>query len=401
MADVENGTAAAAPKPKASETTREYVVLTPIPGELETGGENAWAIVGRPTAATDADARKQVGQTLLEAQKAHGQCQDHRELGLSDVPEQAGQAFLRELWGDGDAPGFLQTWTLHDKRSEYWPHWRGVQTDGQRDTFTAMGTTPRRHGAKHRAKAEQVCATPGLWLDLDVKEGAFPNQHQALSMARRHLLPTLLVASGYGIHAYYLFTDGPWIFRSVAERDEAASLSFRWFTLHQQSAARHGWHVDQLGDLARLMRLPGTWNCKRRDDAKLVRVLRERGPRYTRADFRELLSDVPEQPPGPTSLFDGTVALTGDTSAYAAKLDALIANSPEFAAVWERERTFPSHSEADLSLCSLAAGAMTDPELAQLIAQHRGTDPKGRRADYVARTIRRARSAPARLPHAA
>lgn len=64
MAGTESGAATAAPKPKASETTRVYIVLTPTGGGLETGGEPAWTIVGQPTASTDSEARKIVGQTL-------------------------------------------------------------------------------------------------------------------------------------------------------------------------------------------------------------------------------------------------------------------------------------------------------------------------------------------------
>jgi hypothetical protein len=88
MADVENGAATAAPKPKASETTREYIVLTPTGGGLETGGKPAWAIVGQPTASTDAEARKIVGQSLPE---------DERDAPLVAVPVRYWQPKKRKV----------------------------------------------------------------------------------------------------------------------------------------------------------------------------------------------------------------------------------------------------------------------------------------------------------------
>jgi hypothetical protein len=61
--------------------TREYVVLTATAGESDTGAEVTsglnWTVVGRPTAGTDAEARKIVGQQLPE---------DERDNPLVAVP---------------------------------------------------------------------------------------------------------------------------------------------------------------------------------------------------------------------------------------------------------------------------------------------------------------------------
>jgi len=67
--------------------------------------------------------------------------------------------------------------------------------------------------------------------------------------------------------------------------------------------------------------------------------------------------------------------------------------------VWNGDRAFPSLSEADMSLCSLAAAAMNDAELVALIQANRArhgdeaAQAKGRREGYLRRTISRARSA--------
>lgn len=305
----------------------------------------------------------------------------------------AGQHFLHELWGD-TPPGLMQTWTLQDKRSEYHAHRRSVQHDGHRDVFTAVGTTARALSPKTRAHAKQICAIAGMWLDLDVKPGAFRDLEAAIAHAKAYLKPTILVDSGHGLHAYHLFGE-PWIFRSLEDRAEAASLAQRWQYLHRRGGSIT---IDSTFDLARLMRLPGTVNAKDPDDPRPVYVIGEPGPGYAVDDVRDLLRNVKVPDAGTPGT--GPVALTGDTGAFGAKLDALLANSPEFEAVWTGQRLFGSMSEADLSLCSMAASAMTDPELATLIQTHRSAHgdadavAKGQRKDYLERTIRRARSTP-------
>jgi hypothetical protein len=85
------------------------------------------------------------------------------------------------------------------------------------------------------------------------------------------------------------------------------------------------------------------------------------------------------------------VRITGDTTAFAAKLDAILAFDPQFAALWVGAMTQPTFSGTQLRLCSLASGAMTDPELASLIRlhhlRHRGEGAASPPDDYIKRTI--------------
>ena len=313
-----------------------------------------------------------------------------------------GVAFLRALWQpDGvPVPGYVQIWTLHDKTSTYLQDPAAARNfDGHADVYTAVGTTARRHGARQRAKANQIAALAGCWLDLDVEPGKIPTRDDAFALASAHLPPTITVDSGGGLHAWHLF-ERPWVFASIADREAAMRLAWQWQSLHRTT---NGGRLDATHDLARLMRLPGTLNAKDPAAPRPVTWNGEIGPRYPLQPLRDLVaSSVPDTPAAAPSGLTGAgarVNLTGPLDQYAAKLDALLANSPEFAAVWTGQRTFPSLSEADLSLCSMAAGAMTDPELAQLIAHHRSNErfdenaqAKGRRTGYLRLTIQRARS---------
>ncbi len=328
--------------------------------------------------------------------------------------------FLCALWGDvpqSDGP-FIQLWTLASKRSEYYASAQGVAVDGEPDVFTGVGLAGKRLGAGHRAKANEVVALAGLWLDLDVAPpttagpggsspmpsstlgktpGRFANHTQALSFANHFKRPTITVDSGSGgVHAWYLFPQ-PWRFRTRDEQACAGIIAQQWVGLHQREALRRGVHLDSVGDLARILRVPGTVNSK---CDGVVTVLEGQGPRHTYSDLALLLRDMPIEPQRPTV---AAARVPGDATRFDEKLDALLANSPEFAAAWDHHpsaaRRDLSPSAWDLCLCTLAHGAMNDAELQALIRRHRETWDydlrKLDRAKYVDDTIAKARAVPA------
>ncbi len=299
------------------------------------------------------------------------------------------QDFLAECWG-AKVPGWLTIWRMANKQSHYWPHTAISDFyDYEPDVFHSIGTCVRELGRHRRPGNDNIAAICGLYLDIDGVGGT-----AELTYAE----PTITVNSGNGIHPYYLFDDGPWIFRSVEERTQAAALVRGWVRLHP--AADQSVH-----DLSRVMRLPETVNAKDTDYPRPVKVIKADGPRHKRADLLDLVRANLAGQTRTDAWSTPHIELTGDTSAFVAKLDALLDLSPEFAAVWHGERTFPTTkgrtnlSAADLSLCTLAAGAMTDPELAKLIDLHRcqwGTAEdiyKGQRRDYQELTIGKARAA--------
>lgn len=317
------------------------------------------------------------------------------------------RAFLTALWGDvpQSAGPFIQLWTLTDKRSEYYASAAGVTVDGQPDVFTGVGLAGRRHGAKQRAKAPEVVAIAGLWLDLDVGPGKIATRDDAFALSNAYAPPTITVDSGNGLHCWYLF-ERPWVFRTKSEQARARIIAQQWVALHQIKAAESFAHIDSVGDLARLLRIPGTVNAK--DPAKPRPVMAlgmnpADGPRHSYSDLARHLTGMPivEQAPALAS-----VAVPGDASQFAAKFDALMANSPEFAARWNHNGAPPSGdnlSAWDLSLCALAAGAMNDADLRALIVAHRqawgGANdlakcwrPPGPNGDYIDLTIARARA---------
>lgn len=320
----------------------------------------------------------------------------------------AAQRFLEALWGD-PPPGLIQVWQLDGRRSYYARAVAGAAyyLADHVDAYIGVGLAHRDLGRHRRARNEQVVAIPGVWLDIDVdggpenKTGAAPTVDAALDLASAVLPPTLTVSSGYGVHAWHLL-PAPWRFADRDDQLAGAKLAAQWSALHRQAAADRGWSIDATHDLARLLRAPGSFNGKGNDPAP-VELIDGDGPRHqldALTGAAAAAGDVPTSldrdadPAGELPVVDIDAARTLDP----AVLDALIANSDEFRQTWLHARRGNwSMSEYDLALCSLAADALNDQQLAGLIAMHRrawsdgGDDPKARRLDYIRRTVAKAR----------
>ena len=178
---------------------------------------------------------------------------------------------------------------------------------------------------------------------------------------------------------------------------------------------REGYTLDSTGDLARVLRLPGTLHRKDSANIRRVRIVHPADgllngnlARYDLATF-----NVPA-PPAPTfdSESQAAIPLAPPAAIPSAafpvtKFALLCENCLEFKQAWEHKRALadPSPSGFDLSLANYAAaGGWTDGEIAALLFAHRsqyGEDPaKAQRPDYLAETIRKARSYAAGLDKA-
>ena len=318
----------------------------------------------------------------------------------------AGQ-FLRELWGD-PPPGQVLVWMLPQKRSTWYFKLDGVaaQLEGyaDRDIYTGVGiaASDAKVTSATRTTLANVAGIPGLWADIDVagpahkKPNLPPTEEDARGLlGKLPFAPTILVHSGHGLQAWWLFSS-PWMFQSEEERYQAQALA-RWW--HGKLAAlfhEKGWTLDATHDLARVMRLPGTYNNKA--ERVPVTVLSSDGPRVS---VQELLDLVPmteekvvEQICMPVV---GEIILSPDADPPVLKLLSLMENDQKFKRSWEHRRpdlTDQSASGYDQSLANIAlAAGWSDQEIANLMIAHRrkyGEDLK-LREDYYQRTIGRAK----------
>jgi len=121
-----------------------------------------------------------------------------------------------------------------------------------------------------RGSAADVVGIRELFADLDVKPGGLTSFVAANSVIQElsGLLgtrPVAIVSTGHGLQPHWrlcrdLGTD--WSPSDTAARQKAAGVLRRWGRLVQAVAERHGGSVDNVYDLARILRVPGTTNCK-------------------------------------------------------------------------------------------------------------------------------------------
>lgn len=312
--------------------------------------------------------------------------------------------FLRAMWGE-TIGGWVQIWTPQTKRSTGFSDLSGVDRfiEGHRnqDWYTGVGLAAKPCRPQERVTSTEVIAIAGLWADVDYshpvhqKPNLPPGEEAACRLIyEMPVAPTVLVHTGHGLQAWWWFPS-PWAFADAEDRAVAAALSQAWQSLLRRNAQRRGWTIDSTYDLARLMRLPGTFNHKA--EPLPVRVLRDDGPREPNEKFLGLVTlDVA---PVPSELI-GTSGLNliSDAAPPADKLEALKQNSDKFLSALERRRpdlADQSASGYDLNLAAQASAAgWTDQEIASLLIWTRAThgDKLKLREDYYQPTINKARS---------
>lgn len=295
-----------------------------------------------------------------------------------------GAPSLRSLWvqtiGDAEIQR-LMAWSAHE------------------NVYVGCGLRARNHGPTDRGGYADVVAIPGLWLDLDYgtehkKQRLPPSCEDAQALLdAMGLPPSIVIHSGRGLQAWWLFRE-LWTFDTEEERATAERLTKAWSSTLRAHAAARQWDADQVGDLPRVMRLPGTWNRKALPIATRLLSLTE--ARYNPGDFEAYLTGEPakEKVEHLTWTFD----LSPQAEPPNRKLVSLLDNNPQFRATYLDRRTDladDSQSSLDMALANhtYAAGWSAQDIVNLLIAHRRdrGREPKLRR-DYYEATLNRAAS---------
>ncbi|MFO8012736.1 MAG: DUF3987 domain-containing protein [Phycisphaerae bacterium] len=321
--------------------------------------------------------------------------------------------FITELFGDAlSAERRLAVFTVPGQQTRFFAGAAEAETyareqSAARDVYYGVGLV--RGSPSGRGKARDVAAIGALWADIDMRGPGREAKPLPVTLdeARRILerlphAPSILVDSGHGLHAYWLLKE-PWGFDTDAEREQAARLAKGWHGTVCAAAKSLGWHLENLGDLARVLRLPGTLNHKGDPPAE-VRILESHPDRrYNADDFEPYLVETDDKAPAPAS---ENLVLRPDAEPPAAKMAEAVATCPKFRDTWNHERpdlADQSQSGYDLALASIAARlGWTGQETADLLIaarRHTGEKPeKALRPDYVRRTIGRGRAAAEALP---
>ncbi len=336
---------------------------------------------------------------------------------------------LNLLYGDKPEGTYLTLWRRDEKRT-YWVDeieeareiistvatrtdlYMGVGLAKQIKYSPRFAADARRNGqdpeasrkTDQRPGAQDVTGIVGLWLDMDIagdahaKENLPPDTEAALSLLSEiPLEPTIVLHSGHGLQAWWALNE-PWMFESETEADEARNLTFRWNATWRSVAHRHGWTVDSVFDLSRIMRLPGSENHKNPQAVLPVQVLSQSEARYEPDDFEAYLVDLSQAPLAALNLPSGDFALDCNAQPPLAKLEALKMLEPGFKAAVEYSkvgRTDMSPSSYDMTLANYAAKAgWSEQEIVDLLIWVRRchhVDLKLRH-DYYSRTLAKAKA---------
>ena len=124
-------------------------------------------------------------------------------------------------------------------------------------TYRANNGEERSHQVR-RPRIQDMGRSPGLWLELDVKEGSFASYDECLDVVYQleavGLRPCLLVRSGGGgLHVYFAVAGG-------LDALAAAALSARLRIWVQVITGRK---LDDVAQANRVLRVAGTWWSKK------------------------------------------------------------------------------------------------------------------------------------------
>lgn len=181
--------------------------------------------------------------------------------------------FLKTIF-NGVESGFINIWTLQDKKS----HWfevseidkiaEFVKANQDKDVYFGLGLRNKAHGMNSRGKNEDVSCITCFWSDIDIKGSAHKQEHLPETMEQvtefldsLEQKPSIIVGSGNGVHAYWLF-DKP-VYIGTAEHRDNVQRTLQGFQKHiNDKAKERGWKLDNTSDLARVLRVVGSVNQK-------------------------------------------------------------------------------------------------------------------------------------------
>jgi len=320
--------------------------------------------------------------------------------------------FLNQLWADKPSDLYLLIWTLQDKRSRWFRNLgeaAAAVAQTPKDVYIGAGLSPRDYGSSRRCPSDEIAGIAGLWADFDLQSEAHKKAlpatiPDALSSIPSGMPPTIVVATGNGAHAWWLFKE-PFVFENDQERKDAARLITRWHTLLRLNAAARGWAFDRLSDLARVLRIPGTVNGKDPANPKEVTVTRFTDRRYNFSDFEEILDEAAVPDPETEEraareweerFQDKPLVIDPAARIPQEMLDGWMAQDMRFRNTWLRQRhdlKDQSQSGYDLALADFGMEAgLTEQQIVDLIVHHRNlyAQKQRTRIDYFQRTIAKA-----------
>ena len=159
------------------------------------------------------------------------------------------------------------------------------------DVYVGINLTDTAPTANARVTAEHVTLQTASVCDVDIAGGKHVSSDTKVyppNFATARVLlpfkPSLLINSGYGLHGYCIYSEPITI--TADNRSAAEERNKKFLDAIRIRAGVFAKAVDSVGDLPRVLRMPGTFNFKLgRDNAPLCRLVEVNDIKFTPADF--------------------------------------------------------------------------------------------------------------------
>ena len=215
------------------------------------------------------------------------------------------EKFFNLMFGNVHERKFGYLWTKQDKvtypfavsnpaeRSAMARNAIELNDDGK-DVYFGVNLMDEAPARNARVKAENVTMQTATVTDIDILGGEHtdPEKYPADFDTAKNFLPfpvSLIVDSGYGGHGYCIY-DEP-IAITDANRKVVAERNKKFISAIRSRAGKFNKAVDGVGDLPRVLRVPGTYNYKLgKDNAPLCRLVDVSNVRFTPDELDEKLN---------------------------------------------------------------------------------------------------------------
>ena len=210
--------------------------------------------------------------------------------------------FFNSLYGKITAPHFAYLWTKQRGIFSF-----NIADETQREAMAHKASQLSNNGIDVWHSVNPVCVQPNdgkrgdesvvsfqiaCVVDIDIRSDAHKGDPSKLAAdfdeAKSFLpfTPSLIIHSGYGLHAYYIF-DTP----IEITGDNRELLKRRNNLLLDVIRSRaNGITIDGVGDLPRIMRTPGTFNYKLgKDNAPVCHIVEDSGLRFSPSELDQKL----------------------------------------------------------------------------------------------------------------
>ena len=242
-----------------------------------------------------------VEKSIMSANKSSENCSTIADKKQSRIAELV--HFFNQIYGKITAPHFAYLWTKHQGIFAF-----AINDESQRAAMARKALELSDNGIDVWHSVNIVCVQPtnskrgdetvvsyqiACVVDIDIRSDAHKGDPSLLANdfeeAKSFLpfTPSLIIHSGHGLHAYYIF-DTP-IEITDENRDELKRRNNLLLDVIRQRS--NGKKIDGVGDLPRVLRTPCTFNYKLgKENAPMCHIVEDSGLRFSPDDLDNKLN---------------------------------------------------------------------------------------------------------------